>query len=168
MHAERLRFLEALLHDCPTEWITSVENTSTTLLSPTVFERWCFRHLMDYGTRIREAGKHHMLHQCGTLYDLLPMIDQLPAEAIEAYTAPTLGNTTIAHRNERARSMAVIGGTQAPTWLLPVEEICAIIERDIAEAGSIRGVVLTSAGVMPPGCPIEKVKAIREQMYQVA
>lgn len=63
--------------------------------------------------------------------------------------------------------MAIIGGTQAPTWLRPVDEICAIIERDLQDAGSMRGVVLTSAGVMPPGCPIEKVKEIRERMYAV-
>lgn len=165
MHAERLRFLDALLVDCPADWIVSVENTSTTLLSPAIFERYCFRHLMDYGTRIREAGKHHLLHQCGKLYDLLPMIERLPAECIEAYTAPTLGDTTIADRNERAPSKAIIGGTQAPTWLRPVEDICAIIERDLRAAGSIRGVVLTSAGVMPPGCPIEKVREIRERAY---
>ncbi len=168
MHAERLRFLDAILVDCPTEWVVSVENTSTTLLSPAIFERYCFPHLMDYGTRIQAAGKRHQLHQCGKLYDLLPMIDRLPAEAIEAYTAPTLGDTTIADRNERAPSMAIIGGTQACTWLLPVDEICAVIERDLKAAGSTRGVVLTCAGVMPPGCSIEKVKEIRERMYDVA
>jgi len=167
MHEDRLRYLRALLVDCPYDWIVSVENTSTTLLSPAVFERWCWRHLRDYGELIRAAGKHHELHQCGKLHDLLPMIDRLPAESIEAYTAPTLGDTTIADRNERAPSMAIIGGTQAPTWLRPVDEICAIIERDLREAGSMRGVILTSAGVMPPGCPIEKIKEIRERMYAV-
>ncbi|MGM0492890.1 MAG: uroporphyrinogen decarboxylase family protein [Armatimonadota bacterium] len=167
MHEERLRFLDALLVDCPADWIVSVENTSTTLLSPEIFERYCFAHLTDYGTKIREAGKHHMLHQCGKLYDLLPMIDRLPAEVIEAYTAPTLGDTTVADRNERAPSMAIIGGTQAPTWLRPVDEICEIIQRDLREAGSIRGVVLTSAGVMPPGCSIEKIKQVRERMYDI-
>ncbi|MBD3292057.1 MAG: hypothetical protein GF393_03975 [Armatimonadia bacterium] len=167
MHAERLRFLDAALEDCPAQWLTSVENTSTTLLSPEIFERYCFEHLRDYGTKIREAGRHHMLHQCGQLHDLLPKIDELPAECIEAYTAPTLGDTTVADRNERAPSMAIIGGTQAPTWLLPVDEICAIIERDLREAGSIRGVVLTSAGVMPPYCGIEKIKQIRERMYDI-
>ncbi len=39
MHAERLRFLRALLPACPYDYICSVENTSTTLLSPAIFER---------------------------------------------------------------------------------------------------------------------------------
>jgi uroporphyrinogen-III decarboxylase len=160
MHEERLRFLRALLPACPYDYICSVENTSTTLLSPAIFERYCWRHLADYGRLIRERGKHHVLHMCGHLKALLPRMGELPAIAIEAYTRPPVGNTTLADRARLCPKTAVIGGTSAVLWLQPVEAICETIERDLAEAGTMRGVVLTSAGVMPPACPIEKIRQV--------
>jgi len=142
--------------------VVSVENTSTTLLSPEIFERYCWRHLKDYGDVIVGHGKGHQLHQCGTLHDLLPKIDELPATVIEAYSSPPIGDTPLVDRTELAPSMAVIGGTCANTWLEPVEAICEKMVRDLQAAGGMRGVVYTCAGVMPPGCPIEKVAEVRE------
>lgn len=164
MHDERLRFLRCLLSACPYDYIMSVENTSTTLLSPAVFERYCWQHLNDYGRLIVEAGKTHLLHQCGKLHALLPRIDELPAAAIEAYSSPPVGNTTLADRVERAPHTAIIGGTNATTWLMPADAICESIEASLVEAGTLAGVVLTSAGVMPPACSIEKLRQVRERM----
>ncbi len=162
MHEERLRFLRCSLASCPFDYVCSVENTSTTLLSPAVFEKYCWQHLNDYGRLITEAGKYHMLHMCGKLKDLLPKIDELPAQSIEAFTAPPVGNTTIADRVHLCSTKAIIGGTDATLWLKPVDEICAAIEASIREAGTLRGLVLTSAGVMTPLCPIEKIRQVRE------
>lgn len=162
MHQERLRYLKSLLASCPFDYVCSVENTSTTLLSPAVFERYCWQHLSDYGRLITGAGKHQVLHMCGKLKDLLPKIDELPAQSIEAYTAPPVGNTTIADRVKLCPSKAIIGGTDATLWLKPVNEICAAIEASIREAGTLRGLVLTSAGVMTPLCSLEKIKQVRE------
>ena len=164
MHEERLRYLRCLLTVCPYDYIVSVENTSTTLLSPTVFERYCWRHLRDYGRLIAEAGKTHVLHQCGKLRALLPRIEELPASAIEAYSSPPVGDTTLADRVARAPTTAIIGGTNATTWLLPAAAICESIEQSLVEAGTMAGVVLTSAGVMPPACTIEKIRQVRERM----
>jgi uroporphyrinogen-III decarboxylase len=162
MHEERMRFLRCLLQDCPYDYIVSVENTSTTLLSPRLFEKYCWRHLNDYGTLMRERGKSHVLHMCGHLKALLPRINELPAIAIEAYTSPTVGNTTLADRARLCPRIAVIGGTNAALWLRPVEEICDEIIKSIRAAGTTRGLVLTSAGVMPPAASIEKIRRVRE------
>ncbi len=161
MHEERLRYLRAMLPACAYDYICSVENTSTTLLSPAVFERYCWPHLDAYGRLIREHGKSHVLHMCGHLKALLPRIGELPALAIEAFTRPPVGNTTLADRARLCPGTSIIGGTSAVLWLKPVEAICETIQRDLAEAGTMRGVVLTSAGVMPPGCPIEKIRQLR-------
>jgi hypothetical protein len=99
---------------------------------------------------------------CGHLKALLPRINELPSEAIEAYTTPPVGNATIADRSRWCPTKAIIGGTDATLWLQPVEEIGATIERSIAEAGSLQGLVLTSAGVMPPLASIKKIRQVRE------
>lgn len=162
MHQDRLRYLHVLVEHVPYRYVMSVENTSTTLLSPQVFEQYPRRHLREYGDIIEKAGKTHILHQCGKLKALLPSIDDLPAAAVEAYTTPPVGNTTLADRSTLAAGTAIIGGTNAALWLRSPEEICAAIEADIARAGGIRGVVLTSAGVMPPSATIDKVAKVRD------
>jgi uroporphyrinogen-III decarboxylase len=160
MHEERLRYLQCLLSNCPYDYIVSVENTSTTLLSPAIFEKYCWRHLDEYGRLIKEHKKEHVLHMCGHLKALLPRINELPALAIEAYTSPPVGNTTIADRARLCPDTAVIGGTNATLWLRPANEIGEEIEKSIAEAGTTRGLVLTSAGVMPPAATIEKIRQV--------
>jgi uroporphyrinogen-III decarboxylase len=162
MHQDRLRYLRCLLEACPYDYIVSVENTSTTLLSPEVFERYCWRHLADYGRLIAERGKGHVLHMCGHLRALLPRIGELPALAIEAYTTPPVGNATLADRVALCPGTAVIGGTNATLWLERPEAICAAIEAALAEAGTSRGIVLTSAGEMPRLVPIDKIRQVRE------
>jgi len=162
MHEERMRFLRALVTSTPFEYICSVENTSTTLLSPAIFERYCRRHLQDYANLVVAHGKVHVLHQCGKLKALLPSIDALPSAAIEAFTSPPVGDTTLADRANLAPNTAIIGGTDVTLWLRPAREICERIEASLREAGTMEGVVLTSAGVMTPLCPIEKIVEVRE------
>ena len=162
MHQDSLSRLRVIAEHAPCDYIVSVENTSTTLLSPQVFEKYCWRHLNEYGRIVKEHGKSHMMHMCGKLRDLLPRIDELPADSIEAYTSPPIGNTTLADRANLCPSKAIIGGTDATLWMRPADEICADIERSLEAAGGMRGVVLTSAGVMPPAASIEKIKQVRE------
>ncbi|MGQ9732470.1 MAG: uroporphyrinogen decarboxylase family protein [Candidatus Zipacnadales bacterium] len=165
MHEDRLRFLRALVTSTPFDYICCVENTSTALLSPKVFERYCRRHLQEYGEIIANAGKYQVLHQCGKLKALLPSIDTLPAVAIEAYTTPPVGDTTLADRVALSPNTAVIGGTDVTLWLKPVEQIVAQIKTSLREAGTMAGVVLTSAGVMTPLCPIERIIEVRKRLY---
>jgi uroporphyrinogen-III decarboxylase len=162
MHEERMRFLRALVQSTPFEYICSVENTSTTLLSPAIFERYCRRHLQDYADLIVEHQKVHVLHQCGKLKALLPSIDALPSAAIEAFTSPPVGDTTLADRARLSPHTAVIGGTDVTLWLRSAGEIYERIATSLRDAGGMTGIVLTSAGVMTPLCPIEKIIEVRE------
>jgi hypothetical protein len=173
-HPEEMEELIALMHEaclaivrtaarcCPADIIVSVENTSTTLISPRQFEAYCRLHLADYGRAIEAEGKIHELHQCGHLRDLLETIDPIPAGSIEAFTAPTLGNTRLADGRRRAPSKALVGGTNVNTWLKPVEGIREFILTELAACADHRRIVLTTAGVAPPGCPAETFRRIGE------
>ncbi|NOZ24250.1 MAG: hypothetical protein GXP25_24505 [Planctomycetes bacterium] len=167
MHQDRLRFVRVAAEHTPCDYLVSVENTSTTLLSPSVFEKYCWRHLNEYGKIVTEHGKTHILHQCGTLRALLPKIDELPAACIEAYTSPPVGDTTLADRVALCPSVSIIGGTSATLWLAPVETICESIQKSLEEAGGMRGVVLTCAGVMPPAAAIPKIAKVRDAMKNI-
>jgi len=150
-------------------YVLCPENTSTTLINPKMFERYCLPHLLEYGDIIRSFGKWQILHMCGKLKALLPLIERIPALAMEAFTAPTVGDTTIADGFKFLPGKAIIGGTGATTWMKPEKAAIECILNDIREAGSTRGLFLTSAGVMPYSAGVEKIKTIwdgvREGLY---
>ncbi len=167
MQADQIALLEAQLATTPADTIWITENTSTTLLSPEMFERWSMPQLADYGQRITAAGKLGVLHMCGFLGALLEMIDQLPFQVNEAFTTPTMGDTTLADGRARMPSKSLIGGTNAALWLRPAEEIVATVAADLAGCVNRRGIILTSAGVLPAQVSYAKATAVVEGFKQL-
>ncbi|NOY82969.1 MAG: hypothetical protein GXP31_18380 [Kiritimatiellaeota bacterium] len=167
MHADRLRMLRARMpyETADTFWLT--ENTSTTLLSPALFEKYCVPHLAEYGRICLEYGRIPVHHMCGALNALLEMIDPLPAVANEAYTTRPLGDVSLAEGRARMPSKVLIGGTNATLWLGSVEKIVESVRQDLAACPDRRKVFLTSAGVLPPAVDFAKAKAVVEEFKRL-
>ena len=162
MHAVMCAKAEIIAENSPADVVFSTENTSTTLISPDMFRQYCYKHLVDYGAIISSAGKMHLLHMCGLLKDVLDDIAKLPAVGIEAFTSPTLGDTTLKDGRTACPNQCLVGGTNATLWTRPTEEIISHIKRDLDELPHHRGIVLTSAGVMTPLCKPETIKAVAD------
>lgn len=160
MHRDQVRRVEARLTvNCSdTVWMT--ENTSTSLISPAMFEEFCMPHLREYGNLILEAGRIPVHHMCGLLHALLDMIETLPAMANEAYTTRPLGNVSLAEGRERMPSTTLIGGTNATLWLEPVDTIVETVAEDLANCPDRRRIFLSSAGVLPPAVSAEKAARV--------
>ena len=167
MHADRMRRIRAIVDVTPADGVISGENTSTTLISPAQFEKYCYVHLCDYGRVIEAGGKMHELHMCGHTRVLLELIDTIPASSIEAYTSPTLGNTRLVDGRTSAPGKTLIGGTNVNVWLLGLEEIRRYILDELAACPNHRRIVLTTAGVAPPGCPAEVFREIGQWLRTV-
>jgi uroporphyrinogen-III decarboxylase len=160
MHQAVLRRAEIIADKAPYALVYSSENTSTTLISPALFQRYCYRHLLEYGRIISAAGKHHILHMCGHLKALLPDIATLPAAAVEAFTSPPVGNTRLLDGRAACPDKCFIGGTNATLWLEDAAAIIAEVERDLDALPHTRGIVVTSAGVMPPAATPETIREV--------
>jgi len=158
MHADRMRHLAARLAAEPADMFWLTENTSTTLISPAMFEEFCAPHLKAYGELILEHDMIPVHHMCGSLNALLEMIDVLPAMANEAYTTRPLGDVSLAEGRRRMPSKTLIGGTNATLWLEPVEGIVEAVAADLAACPDRRKIFLTSAGVLPPPVSFEKAR----------
>jgi len=167
MHQDRLRNLKALLPHVAADSFWLTENTTTTLLSPQLFEEFCMPHLSAYGRMIVEHGLIAVHHMCGKLNALLEMIDRLPAHANEAYTTPPVGDTTLAEGRTRMPSKALIGGTNATLWLAPPERIVQSVADDLARCPDRRKIFLTSAGVLPPPVSFEKARHVTAELKRL-
>jgi len=146
----------------PADVFYLIENTSTTLISPEQYRRYCSRHVGEIAALTQAAGRDLVLHMCGHLKALLPELARIPAQAFEAFTSPSLGNTTLLDGRSACPDKCLIGGTNAILWTKSADEIVAAIERDLDELPHHRGVVVTSAGVMPPRCKPETIRQVCE------
>lgn len=162
MHAGLVRRTEIIAERAPFPAIYSTENTSTSLISPDLFARYCAGHLADYGRAIGAAGKMHILHMCGKLHRLLSAIGALGATAIEAYTTSPVGDASLLDGRTAAPAMCFIGGTNATDWMEPTDAIIAQIKSNLSPLPHHRGIVVTSAGVMPPACRPETIRAVAD------
>jgi len=160
VHRVLLQKAQLLAEHCPSDVLYMIENTSTTLISPRQYRRYCAPHITEYGGMTRRHDRVLVLHMCGKLKRLLPDLSSLPVEGFEAFTAPPLGSTTLLDGRSACSDTCLIGGTHAMLWTRPVIEIIEYIERSLSELPHHRGVVVTSAGVMPPLCPPESIKAV--------
>ena len=62
-----LKRLAVVLAEGPARVIVLYENTSSTLLSPNVFRRYCLPYLNEYAEILNSAGKTFLVHMCGKL-----------------------------------------------------------------------------------------------------
>jgi len=77
-----------------------------------------------------------------------------------------VANTTLLDGRSACPDKCLVGGTNAMLWLRPAGEIIAQIEADLDSLPHHRGIVVTSAGVMPPLCGPETIKQVCEWVRQ--
>lgn len=162
MHRFLLRKTTLISDNSPADLIYMIENTSTTLISPSQYQRYCLPHLREYARIAGNAGRNMVLHMCGHLKALLPDLATLPVQAFEAFTSPTLGNTSLLDGRSACPDKCLVGGTNAVQWTKTAQEIISKIEHDLDELPHHRGIVVTSAGVMTPLCKPETIRHVCE------
>ncbi len=148
----------------PADFIWLTENTSTTLVSVEQYRTLNAEHIDEYARIVHDAGGRLILHMCGHLKRLLPQLAGMPTAGFEAFTAPTLGDTTLFDGRTACPDKCLIGGTHAMLWLEPADAIIAQLKSWLDELPHHRGLVLTSSGVMPPICEPQRIKTVRDRV----
>jgi uroporphyrinogen-III decarboxylase len=145
---------------CPADFLYFIENTSTTLISPDQYKRYCFEHIQEYGEIMDSFDRIFVLHMCGHLKALLHDLAEIKATAFEAFTSPPVGNTTFLDGRLICRDKCLIGGTNAALWIRSADEIISELEGDLDSLPHYRGIVVSSAGIMPPLCKPATIKKV--------
>ena len=75
--------------------VVGVDDTSTTAISPAMFEA-CNLALTDARVEAAHAaGKLYFHHSCGMIRDLLPLYRRTRMDAVHAYSVPPVGDVTV-------------------------------------------------------------------------
>ena len=159
------RYFEALAQT-DAEYVCIQENTSSTLVSPDLYERYCLPLKKKACEMITAAGKHCMLHMCGCLKDLLPQIQEIGADSWESFTPPPIGDTLFKDGREVSPDrVCLIGGMNAVTvsvW--DHGKVLDYVDETLDSLPHTRGVVFTSGGAMPVECPVETLATLGKRL----
>lgn len=93
MHDRRCQEYEICARRMPCEAFMPVENTSTTMISPEIYAKFSLPHIRDLVDIMRRHNKKVILHMCGLIRDLLPLIKETGTDGINALCQSPIGNT---------------------------------------------------------------------------
>ena len=168
MHRVLKRRIEIIADKSPADAFLLSENTSTTLISPEQYREYCKPVLKEYADIMRSADRILILHMCGYIKGLLPDIAEVGAAAFEAFTSPPVGNTALIDGRSVCPDVCIIGGTNAAFWMRDDPTvIISQLEKDLAALPHLRGIVVSSAGVMPSSCSPETIRKVCDWVRSV-
>ena len=161
LHASLKRYVQVVA-ESPAEVVIQYENTSSTLLSPAMFRRYCLPYLNEYADILKNAGKIFLVHMCGTLNRLTDDIGHGRFHGIADITPEPTGDLPLDEAARRLPGMVVVGGIDPNTFINPdpaavAAEVSGLIQR----VKPYPGVLLGSADTTPRGTPPENIRLIQ-------
>jgi len=93
--------------------VIGIDDTSTTAISPAMFEA-CNLDLTNARTdAAHAAGKLYFHHSCGLIRDLLPLYRRTKMDGVHAFTIPPIGDVTVAEgRQALGDHITIMAGLQ--------------------------------------------------------
>lgn len=129
MQAKELeRFAIAARHPCPVA--TLAENTSTAYISPEIYARYNMPSQRAFVDAMHAAGKTAILHMCGHVGGLLPVIKETGLDGIHTLTPPPLGDCPWERALDVIGEELIILGCLPPHyWVLPpLDEVGPLLD----------------------------------------
>lgn len=124
MHQRELQAFGELARG-PWDSVTLVENTSTWYISPDVYRRFNGPHVRDFVDAMHAGGKVAIIHMCGHVRGILPLIRETGLDGVHALTPPPTGDTPWELALDELGEETIIFGVLDPTIfaLGPIAEI---------------------------------------------
>ena len=167
LHASQRRYAE-IIAASPAAVVIQYENTSSTLLSPSIFRSYCLPYLNDYAGIFRQAGKLFLIHMCGKLSAFATDIAAGMFDGVCDVAPPPTGDLPLDEAAKLAPGKIVLGGIDATTFVSRdsryVEEKVAAL---VTKLKPYRGVLLGSGDATPRGSQVENFHVIRRLVNEL-
>ena len=157
-----LKVVEAVAQS-PAQVVVTYDNTSTTLLSPELFKKYCLPYLNASADILHSHGKIHLVHMCGKLRNLRDGIAAGRFDGIVDVSPGPTGDWPLDAAVKALPGKSVCGGIDATTFVSEdMEAVRAEVSGVIERAKPYRGVLLGSGDCVPRGARVENIRLIRE------
>ena len=94
------------------------EDSSTTNISPDMFQRYAAPEINQWGRMVHDAGKILIHHACGHLRALIPLMGQTQIDVIESISPPPTGNIELWEaRDMLPDPISLVGGIEPTVFM---------------------------------------------------
>jgi len=147
----------------PTRAFITWEDSSTTNVSPRLFERYIVPDLNRWGSEIHSAGKLFLHHACGHVRALMKAIAREEIDMVESLSPPPTGNIEIWEAQAQLPAhIGLIGGIEPVNFLnLSDHDFDSYIENLLDRMSPVR-YILANSDSCPPGVSIDRFKRVTQ------
>jgi uroporphyrinogen-III decarboxylase len=149
--------------ESPAEAFITWEDTSTTNISPSLFERYITPEMNRWGQVVHAAGKLFVHHACGHVRALLPAMAEEAVDAVESLSPPPTGNVEVWKAQEiLGPQVGIIGGIEPVHFLtLDLNDLREYVET-LLDRVQPQHYVLANSDSCPPGVSVEKFRLVTQ------
>lgn len=149
-----------IMAQSPAQVAITYDDTSTTVLSPEWYTKYCKSQLDDYSRILHDKGKIHIVHMCGKIARITNQISEGEMDGIDSVCPPTTGDLEPGKALKEIGKV-IIGGLDpsALVWMTAKECEQYAIEK-LKQIGSGRNFILSTGDSTAAGTPVENLKAI--------
>lgn len=155
------QYKELLKYPC--DYIFDYEDTSTTVMSRTMFEDYSLPAINAYADLVHSSGKTFITHMCGKLTGFADLIAKGRQNGIDSVCPPETGDMQPWDAKRLFEGKVIIGGIDPPGLVFMNKrqsaEKAAEVIRNVEDK---RGFILCTGDAVPYGAPLENLKVIAD------
>jgi len=144
------------------------EDSSTTNISPTYFEKYTAPEINAWGKLIHEADKYLIHHACGHLRGLLPLMAKTEIDMIESISPPPTGNIELWEaRTLLPEHIGLVGGIEPTVFLHSNLEQLEEYVNNLVQRMKGKRYILANSDSCPPGVTEEKFRLVTKLVKNI-
>lgn len=139
------------------------EDTSTTNISPSIFEKYIKPEIDNWGDTLHQNDKFLIHHACGHLNALMPLISTSKIDVLESISPPPTGNIEIDDaRKALPEHIAIIGGIEPTKFVnMSMDKLRDHVTK-LIDAMKGQRYILANSDSCPPEVDEDKFRMISE------
>jgi hypothetical protein len=148
----------------PLEVVIDYEDTSSTVISPKYFQKYCAPFLKEYADICHDAGKLFITHMCGKLSAFGDQIWDGCQDGIDSVCPPTSGDIWSHEARETWDSGKIIIGGIEPSKLarMSVDETRKYATQVLDQMPNFRRFILSTGCATAYGTPVGNLQAVTD------
>lgn len=158
MHEKNKEFYQVLAH-YPTKAVFAYEDTSSTVMSRSMFTDYSLPAINDYARILHESGKLFITHMCGCLNAFKEDIGKGLQDGVDSVCPPDTGDLYVWEaRKTWGDNKIIIGGIDPPALSrMTVAESVKTAKEILDKMRGERGFILSTGDAVPYGTPIQNL-----------
>jgi len=144
----------------PCKAIISIEDAGAILYSPQMFDHYIKPVLCTYRDIVKGSGKIYIIHSCGHLKDIIPMLKEIEPDCLESVSPPPIGSIEIDEIQKRLSDVCIMGGIPAHVFKYSITDFKTYVKSLILKVKKKGNFILSSGDSTPADARIENLEVI--------